>query len=49
MDQIKSVNLNNKPFELTGDDAVYTCDSLIIATGASAKYLGLDSEKKIFG
>ena len=46
MDQIKSVNLNNKPFELTGDDAIYTCDSLIIATGASAKYLGLDSEKK---
>ena len=49
MDQIKSVNLNNKPFELTGDDAIYTCDSLIIATGASAKYLGLDSEKKYLG
>ena len=40
MDQIKSVNLVDKPFELTGDDAIYTCDSLIIATGASAKYLG---------
>jgi len=49
MDQIKSVNLNNKPFVLTGDDAIYTCDSLIIATGASAKYLGLDSEKKYLG
>ena len=49
MDQIKSVNLSNKPFELTGDDAIYTCDSLIIATGASAKYLGLDSEKKYLG
>jgi len=49
MDQIKSVNLETKPFELTGDDAVYTCDSLIIATGASAKYLGLESEKKYLG
>ena len=49
MDQIKSVNLNNKPFELTGDDAIYTCDSLIIATGASAKYLGLESEREYLG
>jgi thioredoxin reductase (NADPH) len=49
MDQIKSVNLNNKPFELTGDDSIYTCDSLIIATGASAKYLGLESEKSYLG
>ena len=49
MDQIKSVNLDIKPFELTGDDAIYTCDSLIIATGASAKYLGLDSEKSYLG
>ena len=49
MDQIKSVNLSSKPFELTGDDAIYTCESLIIATGASAKYLGLDSEKKYLG
>ena len=49
MDQIKSVNLDIKPFELTGDDAIYTCDSLIIATGASAKYLGLDSEKFYLG
>ena len=49
MDQIKSVNLDNKPFELTGDDSIYTCDSLIIATGASAKYLGLESEKSYLG
>ena len=49
MDQIKSVNLADKPFELSGDDAIYTCDSLIIATGASAKYLGLESEKLYLG
>ncbi len=49
MDQIKSADLKNKPFELVGDDAVYTCDSLIIATGASAKYLGLESEKEYLG
>ena len=49
MDQIKSVNLVDKPFELTGDDSIYTCDSLIIATGASAKYLGLESEKLYLG
>ena len=49
MDSIKSVDLNNKPFQLTGDDAIYTCDSLIIATGASAKYIGLDSEKAYLG
>ena len=49
MDQIKSVDLQKRPFELTGDDAIYTCDSLIIATGASAKYLGLESEKKYLG
>ncbi|MEC8077810.1 MAG: thioredoxin-disulfide reductase [Pseudomonadota bacterium] len=49
MDQIKSADLSNKPFQLVGDDAVYTCDSLIIATGASAKYLGLESEKEYLG
>ena len=49
MDQIKSVNLDNKPFELTGDDSIYTCDSLIIATGASAKYLGIESEQRLIG
>ena len=49
MDQIRSVNLKTRPFVLNGDDTEYTCDSLIIATGASAKYLGLDSEKKYLG
>jgi len=49
MDTIKSVDLKNKPFHLTGDDAIYTCDSLIIATGASAKYIGLESEKAYLG
>ena len=49
MDQIKSVDLQKRPFELTGDDAIYTCDSLIIATGASAKYLGLESERAYLG
>ncbi len=48
MDQIKSVNLDIKPFELTGDDAIYTCDSLIIATGASAKYLRFRIRKVLF-
>ena len=49
MDQIKSVDLQKRPFELIGDDAIYTCDSLIIATGASAKYLGLESEREYLG
>ena len=48
-DHIKKANLNAKPFELVGDDTTYTCDSLIIATGASAKYLGLKSEKEYLG
>ena len=44
-DTITQVELGSRPFRLTGDSgAVYTCDALIIATGASAKYLGLDSE-----
>src|SRR5438094_3406192 len=43
-DHINSVDLKHKPFTLTGDQASYTCDSLIIATGASAKYLGIPSE-----
>ena len=38
-----------KPFKLTGDSSTYTCDALIIATGASAKYLGLKSEKSYLG
>ncbi len=44
-DHIASVDLSRRPFMLTGDTgATYTCDSLIIATGASAQYLGLPSE-----
>jgi thioredoxin reductase (NADPH) len=48
-DHIKSVKLGSRPFVLEGDDATYTCDALIIATGASAKYLGLPSEQKFMG
>ncbi len=48
-DHINKVDLNTKPFVLTGDSAEYTCDALIIATGASARYLGLDSEQKFMG
>ena len=48
-DQINSVNLTNKPFHLIGDNNQYHCDALIIATGASAKYLGLDSERQFQG
>ena len=48
-DQIESVDLHNKPFRLVGGSEEYTCDALIIATGASAKYLGLESEEKYKG
>ncbi len=48
-DHIHTVELTKKPFTLTGDNAVYTCDALIIATGASAKYLGLPSEQAFSG
>jgi len=48
-DHIHTADLKGKPFKLTGDSAEYTCDSLIIATGASAKYLGLDSEEAFKG
>ena len=48
-DHIHTVDLLNRPFTLTGDMGVYTCDALIIATGASAKYLGLPSEEKFAG
>lgn len=48
-DYINSVDLQQKPFSLSGDQGTYTCDSLIIATGASAKYLGLESEEKFKG
>lgn len=48
-DQISSVDLSQRPFTLTGDSGQYSCDSLIIATGASAKYLGLRSEEAFKG
>lgn len=49
-DQITTVDLSKRPFTLTGDGGkVYTCDALIIATGASAKYLGIPSEQAFMG
>jgi thioredoxin reductase (NADPH) len=48
-DHIHTTFLNEKPIRLVGDSGEYTCDSLIIATGASAKYLGLPSEEKFHG
>mgnify|MGYP001414542257 FL=1 len=48
-DHIKSANLSERPFSLVGDNTTYTSDALIIATGASAKYLGLESEKAYLG
>ena len=48
-DHIHTVDLKNRPFTLKGDSGIYTCDSLIIATGASAKYLGLPSEEAFQG
>ncbi|MFV0600454.1 MAG: thioredoxin-disulfide reductase [Brachymonas sp.] len=48
-DHIHSVDLSQRPFTLTGDSGTYTCDALIIATGASAKYLGLASEEAYMG
>ncbi|MGQ0503339.1 MAG: thioredoxin-disulfide reductase [Panacagrimonas sp.] len=48
-DHIHSVDLKNKPFTLKGDQGDYTCDALIIATGASARYLGLPSETEFRG
>jgi len=48
-DHIHTARLGKRPLELQGDTAVYTCDALIIATGASAKYLGLPSEQKYMG
>jgi len=48
-DQIHTVKLDQRPFLLQGDTGSYTCDSLIIATGASAKYLGLESEEAFKG
>jgi thioredoxin reductase (NADPH) len=48
-DHIHTTHLNEKPIRLVGDSGEYTCDALIIATGASAKYLGLPSEEKFSG
>ncbi|MDX1804649.1 MAG: FAD-dependent oxidoreductase, partial [Alcanivorax sp.] len=48
-DHINEVDLRNRPFTLQGDAGTYTCDALIIATGASAMYLGLDSEEAFMG
>jgi thioredoxin reductase (NADPH) len=48
-DHINKADLKNRPFTLSGDSGVYTCDALIIATGASAMYLGLESEEKFRG
>jgi len=48
-DHIHTAELNERPFRLIGDNGTYTCDALIISTGASAKYLGLPSEEKYKG
>jgi thioredoxin reductase (NADPH) len=48
-DHIHTVDFSKRPFTLTGDSGTYTCDALILATGASAKYLGLPSEEAFMG
>ena len=48
-DHVNQVDLSERPFRLTGDSATYTCDALVIATGASARYLGLPSEQEFRG
>jgi thioredoxin reductase (NADPH) len=48
-DHINAVDLSQRPFKLTGDSGAYTCDALILATGASAKYIGLPSEEAFMG
>ncbi|HUH91466.1 MAG TPA: thioredoxin-disulfide reductase [Lysobacter sp.] len=48
-DHIHSADLSQRPFRLAGDSGEYTCDALVIATGASAKYLGIESEQKYMG
>ena len=48
-DHINEVDLSGRPFTLKGDAGRYTCDALIVATGASAKYLGLPSEEAFMG
>ncbi|MBS0317913.1 MAG: thioredoxin-disulfide reductase [Proteobacteria bacterium] len=49
LDHINAVDLSRRPFRLTGDSARYSCDALIVATGASAQYLGLPSESAFMG
>ncbi|MCH9846998.1 MAG: FAD-dependent oxidoreductase, partial [Betaproteobacteria bacterium] len=49
LDHINAVDFSKRPFTLTGDSDTYTCDALILATGASAKYLGLPSEQAFMG
>ena len=48
-DHIHTADLSERPFRLEGDNGVYTCDALVISTGASARYLGLDSEESFKG
>ena len=48
-DHINAVDFSKRPFTLEGDSGTYTCDALVIATGASAKYLGLPSEQAFMG
>jgi thioredoxin reductase (NADPH) len=48
-DHIHTANLSQRPFKLVGDSGEYTCDALIIATGATAKYLGIESEEQFKG
>jgi thioredoxin reductase (NADPH) len=48
-DHINKVDFGKRPFTLTGDSGTYTCDALIVATGASARYLGLPSEQEFMG
>lgn len=48
-DHINKADLTKRPFTLTGDNGIYTCDALVIATGASAQYLGLESEQAFMG
>ncbi|OGT88141.1 MAG: thioredoxin-disulfide reductase [Gammaproteobacteria bacterium RIFOXYA12_FULL_61_12] len=48
-DHIHKTDLSQRPFRLTGDSGEYSCDALIVATGASARYLGLESEEKFKG
>jgi thioredoxin reductase (NADPH) len=48
-DHVHTADLSQRPFRLKGDSGEYTCDALIVATGASAKYLGIESEQKFMG